>query len=179
MATTFATTLNCNPEIGTTDEYLEFTAALAAHGMGQTVDFVPNHMGTDPRANLWWRDVLENGRCSPFASFFDIDWLPAKPELTNRILLPILGDQYGAVLERGELTLVYEDGLFTLRYFEHDLPTNPRHFPIILELRLGGTGGGAGRREPRPRGIAECDHRVPQPSRVYRNQPRANCGTSP
>jgi (1->4)-alpha-D-glucan 1-alpha-D-glucosylmutase len=121
-----------NPEIGTEAEYESFTSELQAHGMGQIVDFVPNHMGADPVMNGWWRDVLENGRCSPYADFFDIDWNPVKAELAEKILLPVLGDQYGVVLERGELKVVYHDGTFTLRYFDHDLPINPRQHQRIL-----------------------------------------------
>lgn len=125
-----------NPEIGSDEDYATFMAALAAHAMGQIVDFVPNHMGADEMANPWWRDVLENGPSSRFAGFFDIDWHPIKSELTAKVLLPILGDQYGAVLERGELHLVFEDGAFTLRYFDHNLPLNPRQFPKILDHEL-------------------------------------------
>ncbi len=125
-----------NPEVGSPEDYAVFVAALRAHGMGHIVDFVPNHMGVDPAANPWWRDVLENGPCSSFAGFFDIDWEPLKDELHGKVLLPILGDQYGAALERGEVQLVFEDGTFTLRYFEHNLPVNPRHIPAILEHNL-------------------------------------------
>jgi (1->4)-alpha-D-glucan 1-alpha-D-glucosylmutase len=122
-----------NPEVGSEEDYAAFAAALAAHGMGQIIDFVPNHMGVDPAANPWWRDVLENGPCSPFADFFDIDWEPVKDELYEKVLLPILGDQYGLVLERGEMQLVFEDGTFTLRYFDHNLPINPRQITKVLE----------------------------------------------
>ena len=125
-----------NPEIGTDADYRALTAALAAHGMGQILDFVPNHMGIDPATNMWWRDVLENGRCSPYARFFDIDWTPVKPELKEKVLLPILGDQYGAVLERGELRIRFDAGSFTLHYFEHNLPINPRQFTKVLEYDL-------------------------------------------
>ena len=45
-------------------------------------------------------DVLENGPSSRFAHFFDIEWHPVKDELADKVLIPILGDQYGAVLER-------------------------------------------------------------------------------
>jgi (1->4)-alpha-D-glucan 1-alpha-D-glucosylmutase len=125
-----------NPEVGAESEYAAFTSALSAHGMGQVVDFVPNHMGIDASTNGWWRDVLENGRCSSFAAFFDIDWDPIKSELEEKVLLPILGDQYGLVLERGELRVVYEDGSFVLRYFDKNLPINPRQFPRVLEHGL-------------------------------------------
>ena len=125
-----------NPEVGDEQEYGSFAAALAAHQMGHVVDFVPNHMGVDPAANAWWRDVLENGPCSGFAPFFDIEWQPDKDELRGKVLLPILGDQYGAVLERGELRLVFENGTFTLRYFDHNLPIDPQQLTVVLEHDL-------------------------------------------
>jgi (1->4)-alpha-D-glucan 1-alpha-D-glucosylmutase len=122
-----------NPDIGSAVECGALAAALAARGMGLVADFVPNHMGIDASANPWWRDVLENGPCSPYADFFDIDWDPVKDELHDKVLLPILGDQYGLVLERGELQLAFEAGTFTVRYFEHDLPLNPRQLIRVLE----------------------------------------------
>jgi (1->4)-alpha-D-glucan 1-alpha-D-glucosylmutase len=115
-----------NPELGTEAEYDGFTRALAGQDLVQLVDFVPNHMGIDPEANPWWQDVLENGACSAHAHFFDVDWDPVKPELKGKVLLPILGDQYGNVLERGELRLWYADGALHLDYFDHQLPINPR-----------------------------------------------------
>jgi (1->4)-alpha-D-glucan 1-alpha-D-glucosylmutase len=125
-----------NPELGTPDDYDAFCAALAAHGLGHIVDIVPNHMSADPRSNPWWRDVLENGPSSPFALFFDIDWEPVKPELHGKILLPVLGDQYGRALERGELQLAFDDGALHLRYFDLDLPINPRQSPRVLGLHV-------------------------------------------
>ena len=104
----------------------------AAHGLRLLADIVPNHMGVDPRANPWWREVLENGPCSPYAEYFDIDWDPITPHLRQKILLPILGDQYGAVLDRGELQVEYDDGRLWLRYFDHVLPINPRQTPFVL-----------------------------------------------
>jgi len=137
-----------NPDVGTESEYAAFTSALAAHGMGQVVDFVPNHMGIDAGTNAWWRDVLENGPCSAFAAFFDVDWDPIKSELEEKVLLPVLGDQYGLVLERGELRVVYEDGSFVLRYFDRNLPINPRQFPRILEHDLELLQGDLGEEDP-------------------------------
>ena len=64
-------------------------------------------MGIGTGTNAWWNDVLENGPSSPAATFFDIDWAPVKAELQAKLLLPILGDQYGNVLERGELQLAF------------------------------------------------------------------------
>jgi (1->4)-alpha-D-glucan 1-alpha-D-glucosylmutase len=95
--------------------------ALRRHGMGLVLDIVPNHMGVLGGDNAWWLDVLENGPASAYAEHFDIDWQAADPVLAGRVLLPVLGDQYGAVLERGELQLAFDaaDGRFTLRYHEH------------------------------------------------------------
>ena len=123
-------------DLGGAAVYETFVAALRAHGLGQILDFVPNHMGIDPAANLWWRDVLENGPSSPFADFFDIDWDPIKPELQGKILLPILADQYGVVLERGELQLGVEHGGLVLAYGERRLPINPRQEPLVFEHGL-------------------------------------------
>ena len=75
-------------------------------------------MGIAESANPWWMDVLENGPSSRFARFFDIEWHPVKDELADKILIPILGDQYGAVLERQELQLAYRDGTFVVRYYD-------------------------------------------------------------
>ena len=125
-----------NPEVGTEDDFRRFVEALQAHGMGQVLDVVPNHMGIARSANRWWQDVLENGPSSRYAEVFDIDWQPLKPELAHKVLLPILGDQYGTVLERGEIRLVYQDGAFCLRYFETTLPAAPRSYVQILRHRV-------------------------------------------
>ena len=116
--------------------YQALTDALHAHGMGVLLDIVPNHMGISRGRNAWWQDVLENGSASPFASFFDIEWEPPKPELKNRILLPILEDHYGRVLERQELRLEYEDGAFRVRYHDTILPIDPSTYPQVLSGRL-------------------------------------------
>ncbi len=122
--------------LGGEGEYVTFSAALQAHGLGQIVDFVPNHMGIDLGANSWWRDVVENGPSSAYAEFFDIDWRPVKPELRDKLLLPILGEQYGAVLERGELRLVLEDGAIALAYGDERIPIDPARQPLVLGAGL-------------------------------------------
>lgn len=121
-----------NPELGGEAAHRAFIDALRAHHIGHIVDFVPNHMGIAAGGNAWWEDVLENGPSSPTARFFDIDWSPLKAELHAKLLLPILGDQYGRVLERGELQLEFRNGLLRLRYFDHDLPVNPRQAPRVF-----------------------------------------------
>ena len=125
-----------NPELGGAEGHTAFTDTIRAAGLQHIVDFVPNHMGIETTTNRWWRDVLENGADSYAARFFDIDWFPIKPELRRKLLLPILGDQYGKVLERGELQLEFRDGLLQLRYFDHELPLNPRHMPRVYRTGL-------------------------------------------
>ncbi len=124
-----------NPEIGTEADYEVFISTLQKHAMGQLLDVVPNHMGIAGSANLWWQDVLENGPSSHYATFFDIDWTPVKPELANTVLLPILGDQYGIVLENQEIVLHYDDGKLFLQYYEHRLPLDPSTWSIVLSFR--------------------------------------------
>jgi (1->4)-alpha-D-glucan 1-alpha-D-glucosylmutase len=123
------------PELGGDDGYHELCRALGAHGLGQLIDFVPNHMGIGPE-NPWWLDVLENGPSSVYAPYFDIDWAPVKRELGGRVLVPVLGDQFGAVLERGELKLVRDGGAFFVKYWEHAFPITPRQVPRIVRHRL-------------------------------------------
>jgi (1->4)-alpha-D-glucan 1-alpha-D-glucosylmutase len=125
-----------NPELGGADAFIAFTDALRARGIGVLLDFVPNHMSNDPHTNEWWRDVLENGPSSPYARFFDIDWHPIKPELRDRLLLPILGEQYGDTLERGLLTLRFERGALVLAYGDVTVPINPRRAPLVYEHDL-------------------------------------------
>jgi (1->4)-alpha-D-glucan 1-alpha-D-glucosylmutase len=124
-----------NPEVGSREEYEAFVGALKRYGLGQIVDFVPNHMGIGP-LNPYWMDVLENGRGSKYARFFDIDWRPLKEELAEKVLLPILGDQYGRILEKGDLKLNFEHGCFFLTYFETRLPINPRSYGAVLKKAL-------------------------------------------
>ncbi|MFO1324405.1 MAG: malto-oligosyltrehalose synthase [Burkholderiales bacterium] len=123
-----------NPEIGTRGDFERFVAALASHGMGHLCDVVPNHVGIMGADNEWWMDVLESGPSSAFAEYFDIDWQPHDAELAGRVLVPVLGDPYGTVLERGELQLVFEreSGSFAVRYFEHRFPIDPREYPALL-----------------------------------------------
>ncbi|MGE5848998.1 MAG: malto-oligosyltrehalose synthase, partial [Candidatus Methylomirabilota bacterium] len=125
-----------SPEIGTEEDYERFVAALRERKLGQILDVIPNHMGIAAGCNPWWNDVLENGPSSPYAEFFDIDWDPVKPQLANKVLLPILGDQYGRVLENQELTLEYAEGAFSLRYYDTRLPIAPRSLTLLLRHRL-------------------------------------------
>ncbi len=120
-----------NPEIGTEEEYGLFIDALQRHSMGQILDIVPNHMCI-VGSNRYWLDVLENGQASRYAKYFDIDWHPVKKELHNKILLPILGDQYGNALENRDVQLEFHEGAFYVRVYEHRLPLLPETYGEIL-----------------------------------------------
>src|SRR5215216_2569694 len=123
-----------NPEIGDRESFGRWVTALRAHNMGHIVDIVPNHMGIAKSSNPWWQDVLENGPSSQYASFFDIDWHPLKHELEYKVLLPILGDSYGAVLERQEITLQYANGAFGVQYVGTVLPMAPGTYDRIVSV---------------------------------------------
>ncbi|MGH9768276.1 MAG: malto-oligosyltrehalose synthase [Blastocatellia bacterium] len=125
-----------NPEIGSEEEFAEFARRLGRRGMGLIVDVVPNHMCIAGSSNRWWNDVLENGPSSPYAQFFDIDWRPPKPDLAGKALLPMLGDQYGRVLENQEITITYQQGAFFANYYETWLPIAPGSCAQILEPLL-------------------------------------------
>ncbi len=121
-----------NPLIGDEASFQAYCSALKEHQMGQILDFVPNHMGIGGPLNAWWMDVLEDGRISPYARYFDIDWRPINIVLSDRILLPILGDRYGKVLEEGGFKLLFEAGGFFLSYAETRLPISPATYPKVL-----------------------------------------------
>ena len=125
-----------NATIGSREEYDAWVTELHAHQMGQVLDFVPNHMGIAEPLNQWWMDVLENGPSSMYAPYFDIDWHPLKSDLHDKVLLPILSDQYGRVLERGELRVRFEEGAFYLSYYDRKLPIAPGTYRYILNIAL-------------------------------------------
>jgi (1->4)-alpha-D-glucan 1-alpha-D-glucosylmutase len=123
-----------NPEIGDRAALERLAAVLDRHDMGLIMDFVPNHMGVGGADNAWWLDVLEWGEDSPYARFFDIDWQPPRRELKGKVLLPFLGDHYGAVLERGELVarLDRAEGNVSVWYWEHRYPIAIRDYAALL-----------------------------------------------
>ncbi len=122
-----------NPEIGDEASFLRMSEALRRRNMGLIADVVPNHMCITHPSNLWWWDVLENGPSSPYARFFDIDWHPPRQELVNKVLLPVLGDQYGRVLENQEICIGCADGQFHASIYGVSLPLAPRTWTMLLE----------------------------------------------
>ncbi len=125
-----------NPEIGTSGDYAQLIRELKRYGMGQVLDIVPNHMCIESSENRLWMNVLENGQTSLCAKYFDIDWSPVKKELLDKVLIPILGDQYGAVLEQQKLNIVFEEGAFFVYHYEHKFPLLPRTYLMVLEEHL-------------------------------------------
>jgi len=121
-----------NPEIGSEEEFRQLVAELKTHGMGLVLDTVPNHMGVGHGDNPWWQDVLQNGRTSAYADFFDIDWGPLKPELWNKVLIPVLGNPYGEDLESANIKLSCEAGHFHVNYFDKVLPVDPQTLPLVF-----------------------------------------------
>ncbi len=161
-----------NPEIGDDDDFERLCATLAQHEMHQLLDIVPNHMGVLQADNAWWLDVLESGPASVYADTFDIDWQPPAPEMTGQVLLPVLGDHYGKVLEAGELVLHFEadTGEFRLHYYDHRFPIDPQHYPLIFEAAAA----------PTPHDEAERDalHSVQSLLMALRNLPGRNDASS-
>lgn len=122
-----------DPALGTEEDFAALAAAASEHGMSILVDLIPNHMGIHERHNRWWREVLQNGACTPYANFFDIDWFPPKLSQEGKVLLPILGEQFGSVLESQNLELIQHEREFAIRYADRIFPTDPRSWKTILE----------------------------------------------
>ena len=127
---------NFNPEIGAEEEFQHFAQQLKLRGMGLIVDVVPNHMCVTHPSNTWWWDVLENGPGSQFSRYFDIDWNPPKAELTNKVLLPVLPEQFGRALENQQIKLIYEGGFFFVDCQRTRFPVAPRSWPLVLDRVL-------------------------------------------
>jgi (1->4)-alpha-D-glucan 1-alpha-D-glucosylmutase len=117
---------------------------LKSRGMGLVLDVVPNHMCVACPGNRWWSDVLENGPSSPFARYFDLDWKPPKTDLEDKVLLPILGEQYGRVLENQEIRIERSGGAFFVVHGETRLPLAPKSWSDVLQPVLGQIRGAFG-----------------------------------
>jgi len=121
-----------NPELGGGDGFDVLATRLRTEGFDLLLDFVPNHMGIAGVLNQWWRDVLENGRSSVYESFFDIQWKDEGGRGHDWVLVPLLEDHYGKVLEERKITLTYNDE-FALKYYGISLPVSPRSHALILK----------------------------------------------
>jgi len=126
-----------NPELGGDAGFVRMCRTLRDHGLGVLLDFVPNHMAVGSENPFWW-DVLENGPSSRYAAYFDIEWSHALAE--GGLLLPVLGDHYGRVLEAGEIRVERDADRFVVRHHEHTFPVAPRTLPEILDPASGESG---------------------------------------
>ncbi len=166
-----------NPELGGAEQFQRLATVLRKHGLGVLLDVVPNHMCVAGHFNARWIDVLENGPASVSARFFDIDWRPPKPELLGKVLLPVLGQQYGRMLEDG-ICLRFEGGAFLISFYETSLPLAPRTWSHLLEPALADLRDRFGDEEPRVlelesiiRSIGHLPPRTePAPARIRERQ---------
>jgi (1->4)-alpha-D-glucan 1-alpha-D-glucosylmutase len=155
-----------NEELGGAAGHRVLVQALGEHDLGQVLDIVPNHMSIGSAENAWWRDVLENGPSSLYASYFDVDWEHPEARLQNKVLLPVLGDHYGRVLEAGEIRLRRDGEEFQLAYHEHRFAVAPRPLGELLR-------GAAARAEHDELGfIAGGLSRLPLPTATDRDSTR-------
>jgi (1->4)-alpha-D-glucan 1-alpha-D-glucosylmutase len=120
-----------NEELGGAEGHERFCKKLGEAKLGQVLDIVPNHMSLGKENRYWW-DVLENGTSSRYASFFDIDWQPQEERLRDKVLVPILGDQYGRVLQAGGIKVVRRGNKFQVECSGETLPASPNSLAGIL-----------------------------------------------
>jgi (1->4)-alpha-D-glucan 1-alpha-D-glucosylmutase len=128
-----------NPELGTPEDFDAFVSALHARSMGLILDIVPNHMGVGGKDNAWWLDTLEWGEQSPYARYFDIDCKANRRGMRGKVMIPVLGQLYGKVLESGGIVLRFDAtfGGFNAWYHEHCFPIDPRDYSRIFAASAG------------------------------------------
>lgn len=147
-----------NEQLGGADAHARMCETIQQQGLGHVIDVVPNHMAIAGRQNPWWWDVLENGPSSRYATHFDVDWATSEERWPNKVLLPVLGDHYGRILESGELKLTHSDGLFTLHYYDHTYPVDPSSVAGLLGTAAEACGSDA------LAFLAESHARMPRPT---------------
>ena len=124
-----------NPELGGRSGLDDLLGEAHRHGLGWIQDMVPNHMAYSPE-NPLLVDLFENGEHSRFRGFFDVDWETPYQSMAGRLIAPFLGDLYGQVLDRGELTLEYGEAGFAIRYYEKRFPLRVETYRDVLTRRL-------------------------------------------
>ena len=124
-----------DPELGGEAGFRALAAACSAQGMGLVLDIVPNHMAVMTTANAWWMDVLENGAASQYADYFDIDWAPARASMRNRLLVPVLGEPLGDVIDQRGLRVEFDagQGVFCTHYAGMQFPLDPQSYAQLLD----------------------------------------------
>ena len=177
-----------NAELGGAPGFATLVRALRRREIAILLDIVPNHMAIVTPHNRWWWDVLENGTLSRYAGYFDVDWESPEARLRNLVLLPVLGDHYGRVLEAGDIALERIEGAFAVRYHEHAWPMSLISISMVLAAAAENGGGdelaflaGAYQRlDAAPHADAEVRRRHRDKvvlrealERLFREQPRA------
>ncbi len=120
-----------NEELGGAPAHERFCKRLEKCGLGQVLDIVPNHMSLGAENKYWW-DVLENGTNSRYASFFDIDWNSSEERLRDKVLVPVLAEQYGRALSAGKVVLRRKGVRFTVETAGQTFPVSPASLSMIL-----------------------------------------------
>ena len=120
-----------NEELGGGAAHERFCKRLEKNGLGQVLDIVPNHMSLGAENKYWW-DVLENGTNSRYASFFDIDWNSSEERLRDKVLVPILAEQYGRALSAGKVVVLRKGARFTVEAAGQTFPVSPGSLSMIL-----------------------------------------------
>ncbi len=113
-------------DLGGEDAFRSMVEVFHRYGLGVIVDVVPNHMArpTPESLNKQLWSVLAEGKRSPYAHWFDVDWAAQD----DKLLMPILAGP----LEKCLPDLVIDTALRSpdgdghrgpvLRYFDHVLP---------------------------------------------------------
>ncbi|MFW7381152.1 MAG: malto-oligosyltrehalose synthase [Oligoflexus sp.] len=122
--------------IGGIETFRRLAVSSKQMGLKIILDIVPNHMSADPKANLWWRDVLEKGSWSFFEDFFDIYWTElSQIPYRDKIVLPILGEPLIQIIDSRQLSLEWTGGSFQLSYFDQKIPINLQGiFELLKEV---------------------------------------------
>lgn len=136
-----------NPELGTDEDFAELTSELAKREMGWLQDIVPNHMAYDSE-NPFLVDILEHGPYSEYSDFFDVEWEHPFEDFKGKILTPMLGDFFGRCMERGEITLDYDEDGLTVNYYNLWVPLRIESYARFLTHDMDTLAKSLGRNHP-------------------------------
>ncbi|TVP70111.1 MAG: malto-oligosyltrehalose synthase, partial [Leptolyngbya sp. LCM1.Bin17] len=136
-----------NPELGGEEAFEALIDAVQQHGMGWLQDIVPNHMAYDSENSLLM-DILEHGPYSEYSDFFDVEWEHPFDDFRGKLLAPLLGDFYGRCLERGELTLDYDEVGLTVNYYDLWIPLRIESYAQFLTHDMDRLARSLGRSDP-------------------------------
>jgi malto-oligosyltrehalose synthase/4-alpha-glucanotransferase len=123
-----------NPEIGTLGELEEISSILKEKGMTWLQDIAPNHMAYHP-SNAWLNDVLEKGRLSQYAPYFDIIW--DVPQFGGKLMVPFLGSPLSDLIETGKLQITQNESGFALDCQGQAYPLNLPSYLKLMDRGLG------------------------------------------